>query len=149
MIVRMLQALTTDSPDEAFTFMTDVLTTAKPEDAIRIIADFGQLTIPLLRKAIAAGIEPEFAGKILTIIEDEAYQRKIKKGEIPPASSLLSEREREVLKLLESGLSNQQIAESLMVSLSTTKTHVHSILEKLEAKDRSQAIYRAKELNIL
>ena len=122
---------------------------AKDEGNLRIIADLGQLIVPMLREAIAERIEPEFAGKVLKVIEQEAYQRKMKQDGISHVFGLLSDRELEVLRLIKSGLSNQQIADNLMISLSTTKTHVHRILEKLEAKDRSQAIYRAQELDLL
>ena len=45
-------------------------------------------------------------------------------------------------------LSNKQIADRLNISLSTVKTHVHSIIEKMNAKNRMQAILNAKELNL-
>ena len=61
----------------------------------------------------------------------------------------LSKREYEVLQLISQGLSNQEIAEKLFVSVSTVKTHVSNILGKLDASRRTQAIQRAKELRIL
>ena len=61
----------------------------------------------------------------------------------------ISKREHEVLALVSVGLSNQEIAEKLFVSTSTVKTHVSSILAKLDASRRTQAIRRAKELRII
>ncbi|WP_378180629.1 response regulator transcription factor [Aquimarina sp. SS2-1] len=61
----------------------------------------------------------------------------------------LSKREYEVLCEIASGLSNKEIAEKLFVSESTIKTHVSSILVKLDAKRRTQAIQIAKKLNII
>jgi NarL family two-component system response regulator LiaR len=58
----------------------------------------------------------------------------------------ISARELEVLQLMASGLSNQEIADKLFVSLNTIKTHTSSIFSKLDAKRRTQAIQRAKEL---
>ena len=55
----------------------------------------------------------------------------------------------DVLGLIAQGLSNQEIADRLVISLSTVKTHIHHIFEKLNAKDRSQAIYLARELKLL
>jgi LuxR family transcriptional regulator, maltose regulon positive regulatory protein len=55
----------------------------------------------------------------------------------------------EVLRLLAKGLSNQQIAAKMVISLSTTKTHVHHIFEKLNSKDRLQAVNRAKDLQLM
>jgi len=61
----------------------------------------------------------------------------------------ISKREYEVLELISSGLSNQEIADKLFVSTSTVKTHVSSLLAKLDASRRTQAISRAKELRII
>lgn len=61
----------------------------------------------------------------------------------------ISQREYEVLVQLSKGLSNKEIAETLFVSESTIKTHVSNLLVKLEAKRRTQAIRRAKDLQIL
>jgi ATP/maltotriose-dependent transcriptional regulator MalT len=61
----------------------------------------------------------------------------------------LSEREMEVLRLIADGLSNQQIADSLIISLNTVKTHVSHIFSKLDTTDRLQTIKRARELRLL
>lgn len=61
----------------------------------------------------------------------------------------ISKRELEVLQLMSKGLSNQEIAEQLFVSLNTIKTHVSKIFEKLDVKRRTQAIEKAKRLNII
>jgi LuxR family transcriptional regulator, maltose regulon positive regulatory protein len=61
----------------------------------------------------------------------------------------LSDRELEVLRLLAAGESNQQIAEELVVALSTVKKHVAHILDKLGAANRTEATARARELGLL
>ena len=61
----------------------------------------------------------------------------------------LSKREMEVLQLMAEGLSNQEIAERLFVSLNTVKTHSSKVLEKLDVKRRTQAIEKAKRLSII
>nr|WP_276900960.1 LuxR C-terminal-related transcriptional regulator [Pedobacter kyonggii] len=61
----------------------------------------------------------------------------------------ISKRELEVLQLMSEGLSNQEIALKLFVSLNTIKTHNARLFEKLEAKRRTQAIETAKKLNII
>ena len=58
-------------------------------------------------------------------------------------------REYEVLQLISSGMSNQEIAQNLFISESTVKTHVSNLLMKLDAKRRTQAIINAKALNVL
>ena len=61
----------------------------------------------------------------------------------------LSKRELEVLQLMAQGLSNQEIAERLYVSLSTIKTHSTKLFEKLDVKRRTQAIEKAKRLSLI
>ncbi len=63
--------------------------------------------------------------------------------------SNLSEREMEVLKAMASGLSNQEIADKLFVSLNTIKTHSSNIFSKLNVKRRTQAIQKARESNLI
>lgn len=61
----------------------------------------------------------------------------------------ISKRELEVLQLLSAGLSNQEIASRLFVSLNTIKTHNARLFEKLDVKRRTQAIETAKRLNLI
>ncbi|GAB2697892.1 response regulator transcription factor [Mucilaginibacter koreensis] len=61
----------------------------------------------------------------------------------------LSRRELEVLELMAEGLSNQEIGERLFVSLNTIKTHSARIYEKLEVKRRTQAVDKARNLNLI
>ncbi|MEM6514976.1 MAG: response regulator transcription factor [Bacteroidota bacterium] len=61
----------------------------------------------------------------------------------------ITNREYEVLKGIEAGLSNKEIGEKLFLSESTVKSHVSSIFLKLNAKRRTQAIQIARELNII
>ena len=61
----------------------------------------------------------------------------------------ISQRELQVLELMSDGLTNQEIADRLFVSLNTIKTHTSNLYEKLEVKRRTQAIETAKKLNII
>ena len=61
----------------------------------------------------------------------------------------LSKRELEILSLLAKGHSNQEIAAKLFVSLSTVKTHIQNLFEKLDVKRRIQAVEKARRLNLI
>ena len=88
-------------------------------------------------------IGPEMARKLVNLVTHSPIVTA------PPVASELSEREIEVLRLVADGLSNKEIAEKLFIAEGTAKNHVSSILSKLEARDRAQAVARAKELNLL
>ncbi len=61
----------------------------------------------------------------------------------------ISKREHEVLQLMAQGLSNQEIADKLFVSLNTIKTHTSNLFLKLEASRRTEAVKKAKELGLI
>jgi len=150
--LRVCQALAADSSAQALAFLTEALKMGERGGFVRTFVDEGRLLTPLLREASAEGIKPEYTAKLLNVIEVEDRQRRIRKREVPadpPHAGLLSERELEVLRLLAVGLSNQEIAEKLMISLNTTKTHVRHLFDKLDAKDRLQAVTRAKDLELI
>lgn len=81
------------------------------------------------------------------------YIPKAGEGAIPDENVMsklgISKREWEVLALMSEGLSNQEIADRLFVSLNTIKTHSSNIFEKLEVKRRTQAIEKGKRLGLL
>lgn len=87
------------------------------------------------------------------IVEKEVYITKPAAGFIPDEKLLqqsgISRREWEVLSLMSEGLSNQEIAERLFLSLNTIKTHSSNLFEKLDVKRRTQAIEKGKRLGLL
>jgi two-component system, NarL family, response regulator LiaR len=86
------------------------------------------------------------------VIEKEVYVNRNENFVLNTslASQLeLSKRELEILNLLAQGHSNQEIAAKLFVSLSTIKTHLQNIFEKLDVKRRIQAVEKAKRLSLI
>ncbi len=64
-------------------------------------------------------------------------------------ATLLTQRELEVLQLIEDGLSNKDVAQILVISVHTVKRHASNIYAKLHVSGRQEAIFRAKEIGIL
>ena len=87
------------------------------------------------------------------IIEKEVTLPALQPGQLPDDSTLqrhgLSKREWEVLALMAEGLSNQEIADKLFVSLNTVKTHTSNLYLKLDVKRRTQAIEKGKRVGLL
>lgn len=69
--------------------------------------------------------------------------------ELPKSLEILSNREREVLKLLVDGMTNKQIADALTLRIGTVKVHVNHILSKLQVEHRSQAIAKLTKLRLV
>jgi LuxR family maltose regulon positive regulatory protein len=143
--VRILQSLAAETPTEALNFLQQALSIAKPEGFIRTFVDKGEPVKALLERLKSQG--GEFKEYILTLLL--AYG-EISRVSVP--SSLvepLSERELEVLALLEQGMSNGEIARRLVVTIGTVKSHVHSIIDKLGVSSRTQAVVQARLLKLL
>lgn len=79
-------------------------------------------------------LEPEVTGKIMS---------KMRSSQAPALHDQLTEREKEVLRLMTEGKSNQEVATELFIALKTVKVHVSNILSKLEVHDRTQAVIYA------
>ena len=99
---------------------------------------------------IAEAIRRTYSGE--EIIEEEV-SKKMKEDELSGdrrnLHQDLTNREMEVLHLIADGLSNQEIADKLFITLKTVKTHVSNILSKLEVSDRTQATIYAFKHNMI
>ena len=103
---------------------------------------------------LSRAIDPEGLGTgIARVLAGERFiDPALVAGDVPDEDfepSTLTTREREVLGLLASGCSNREIASSLFVSLPTVKTHLAHIYDKLEARNRNEALGRAMALGLL
>jgi LuxR family transcriptional regulator, maltose regulon positive regulatory protein len=150
-VIRIGQALCAPEPEEGVHFLAEALAAAEPEGWIRSFVDEGPRLAPLLRQARSRGISPEYAAKLLTIIQLEERRRAQSGTSSQPSAlcALLTDRELEILGLVAAGLANRQIAGRLFVSLGTVKVHLHNIAEKLHTANRTEAVARARELGVL
>ncbi|MCJ7701824.1 MAG: response regulator transcription factor, partial [Anaerolineales bacterium] len=106
----------------------------------------------LLYEALSQEIAPDYVRRLLAAFPDsESEQPTSPKTQTPEAEWVepLSERELEVLQLIAEGLTNQEIASRLYISLNTVKAHTRTIYSKLGVNNRTQAVARARSLGIL
>ena len=98
-------------------------------------------------RAVASGDALLSPGVTRRLISEFASKSKIPEG--PVQLDLLTEREREVMGLVAAGLSNDEIAERLVLSPATAKTHVSRSMIKLGARDRAQLVVMAYESGLV
>jgi NarL family two-component system response regulator LiaR len=101
----------------------------------------GYLMKNVTARELAAAIKAAKDGKM--ILSPEAAQALVRASQQAHETEMLTEREREVLKLMVDGLNNAEIAERLVVSLSTVKYHISNILMKLGVDNRVAAVTTA------
>jgi LuxR family maltose regulon positive regulatory protein len=153
--ILMLQALAHQAQDNiplALAPLERALALAEPEGYVRLFVDEGQPVARLLYKALSRGIAPDYVRQLLAAFPSaEPEQTDALKTQAPKSDLIepLSERELEVLGLIAEGLTNQEIASRLFLSLHTIKVHARNIYGKLGVRNRTQAVTRARALGIL
>ena len=86
-----------------------------------------------------AQLHPEIARRLMAAVTGEVPVQQAQSSSLPKELQELTEREREVLELIARGLTNRQIAEKMVISEKTVKTHVSNLLDKLDLEDRTRA----------
>ncbi len=155
--ILVLQALAHQMQGEmpaALVSLERALVLAEPEGYVRMFADEGPPMAQLLLEAAARGITLDYTGRLLAALGAE-QQRSTGKSPLPASHASqtliepLSERELDVLRLFRTELSGPEIADELVVALSTVRTHTKSLYSKLNVNNRRAAVKRAEELDLI
>jgi LuxR family maltose regulon positive regulatory protein len=135
---------------KAFESLKRALHRAEPEGYLRIFVDEGKVMTELLTGLNKSHHDTGLRESIRKLLS--ASEKQDKNAAVSPPQPLidpLSQRELEVLRLVERGLSNDQISKKLFLSVSTVKGHNLRIFNKLQANSRTEAVARARELGLL
>ena len=158
--LRALALAATGQEGAALDALAGALTLACPQGYVRAFADEGPPMAALLARLIAAQQdEPSAAEPLLGCLArlQRAFGRKPaaplvpRRGiaAVPGLVEPLTPRELDVLRLLAAGKTNQRIARELVLTLDTVKKHVSHVLAKLGAANRTEAVSRARELDLI
>jgi LuxR family maltose regulon positive regulatory protein len=122
---------------------------AEPGGYVRVFLDQGEPMARLLYKVAQAGIHTGYCQQLLEAFSTGVPSTYTASDEAGGLVEPLSAREIEVLELIARGLTNQEIARELVLSLYTVKSHARNIYGKLGVKNRTEAVARARLLGVL
>jgi LuxR family transcriptional regulator, maltose regulon positive regulatory protein len=130
----------------AMTALERSLRLAEPEGYVRLYIDLGLPMARLLQEARSRKVMPEYVEHLLGSFGDGLHTSLPDTDLLPEP---LTQRELEILDLLASGLTNREIATRLFISQQTVKKHAGNIYGKLGVRRRTEAVARARDLDIL
>jgi LuxR family maltose regulon positive regulatory protein len=136
-------------PDAAIVSLKRAIDLAEPEGIVQPFRDEDDELEPILRRALAGGGNRAFARTLLSTPEAGNGEQTGPAGDNRLLVEPLSPRELEVLRHVRDGHTNQMIADTLFISLSTVKKHLNNLFGKLTAKNRTDALRRAREFGLL
>lgn len=151
--IQVLQALgfqASGKADQAMKVLAQTLMQAEPDGYIRTFVDEGKPMAALLHSALSRGVTPHYTSRLLASFP--SVGRGVEGSSHSVTFSFnapLSERELEVLRLLATGASNEEIAGELSIALTTARKHVSNIIGKLGVNNRTQAVSRGRDLGLL
>jgi LuxR family maltose regulon positive regulatory protein len=131
---------------DALTALERALRLAEPEGYLRLFADFGLPMARLLQEARSRAVMPDYVARLLAVFGTDITILTNTETALPEP---LSTREQEILELVAAGLTNQEIADKLVISPETVKKHTSNIYGKLGVSNRTEAAARARVLGLL
>jgi LuxR family maltose regulon positive regulatory protein len=144
-----------EAEEQALAAVAEALALTEPEGHVRLFLNEGPPMARLLRKEAARGVAPGQVSRLLQAFGREtngqlgAAGRRMAEDALGSLVEPLSDRELQVLQLVAGGATNRQIARDLFIAVSTVKSHLNSVYGKLGVKNRTQAVARARELDLL
>jgi LuxR family maltose regulon positive regulatory protein len=132
---------------QALACLQDALHLAQPEDHARPFLSLGEPMRELLRTLQRRGGSPDSVSRLLALFARRAAGQAPPPP--PPLPQVLSKRELELLRLIAAGSSNKEIARDLVISLGTVKRHTVNIFTKLDVKNRTEAVAKARQMGLL
>ena len=138
----------TEEIDEATSVLERGLSFAAERGIVQPFVDEGPELARILYRARALGVDHPFIGKLLAAFPLDQQSRAAAETQ-PHSVESLSVREIKVLTLLSQGLSNKEVAAALYLSVRTVKWYTSNIYAKLDVSSRTQAIAKARQLEIL
>ena len=132
---------------KAMAYLQEALQQGEAEDHTRPFLTLGEPMRELLRSSQRRGDVSGFPSRLLTIFSRLEAAQTPSAEPAPP--QVLSKRELELLRLIAAGSSNKEIARDLVISLGTVKRHTVNIFTKLDVKNRTEAVAKARELGLL
>lgn len=137
---------------EARTELLSLLPQAEAAGRIRLFVERGPVMHALLREAlprISDSTVRHYVERVLAAFDPSVVAPRAAQTSSTLVSGSLSEREREVLRLVAEGLSDRQIADRLVVAVGTVKRHLNNVYGKLGVNSRTQALAQARERDLL
>jgi LuxR family maltose regulon positive regulatory protein len=131
---------------QAIATLKKAIVLAEPEMYCRLFIDAGPVMADLLNQSAPADIAPNYIHKLLAAFPSQTTS--INDTELQLIDPL-SDRELELLGLIANGMSNREVAEELVLTVGTVKWHLSNIYSKLDVSSRTQAVARARELQLL
>ena len=131
---------------DAMTSLEHALRLAEPEGYVRLFADLGLPMARLLQEARSRAVMPDYVARLLAAFGADLTSPASTGQALPEP---LTHREQEILELVAAGLTNQEIADRLVISPETVKKHTGTIYGKLGVGNRTEAVAKARALDLL
>ena len=135
--------------ERALADVQQALTIAAPRNYVRVFLDGGSELRTLIERLDMKQLRGSEAAPLARKLQSTMCAPEALGGDAGGMGEELTKRELSILKRLESGLSNKEIAEAIFVSEGTLKWHLHNVYGKLSVKNRSGAMTRARAMGIL